>query len=201
MRLMVDLFSGLGGASKVFKQAGWEVITVDINPDFSPDLCMDVRDFLSVWDGRKPDFLWASPPCIEFSKSSMPWYGFKKPEWWAMELVFETLKIVHALEPKLWILENVRGAQKWIGKAPFHAGSFYLWGYFPFESLKRKLPRNSPSLSGKNKLFPSEDRAAKRAEIPELLSRAVLLTVEECLGQKKAITGGKELPLLQGVLE
>ena len=98
MRLMIDLFSGLGGASYPFKKNGWEVVTVDINPEFSPDLCIDVREFLSVWDGRQPDFLWASPPCEEFSRSSMPWTGFKKPEWWAMELVFTTIKSFNSFQ-------------------------------------------------------------------------------------------------------
>jgi len=197
MRLMIDLFSGLGGASYPFKKNGWEVVTVDINPEFSPDLCIDVREFLSVWDGRQPDFLWASPPCEEFSRSSMPWTGFKKPEWWAMELVFTSIRIIHALQPKFWILENVRGAQRWIGKAPFHAGSFYLWGYFPFEDLKKKLSW-SPSLARKSQLFPSKDRAARRAKIPEKLSWAVFWIVEEHLNRKKK---KKELslPLLQEI--
>lgn len=29
------------------------------------------------------------------------------------------------------IVENVVGAQKWIGRAPYHYGSFYLWGNIP----------------------------------------------------------------------
>jgi hypothetical protein len=29
------------------------------------------------------------------------------------------------------IVENVRGAQKWVGRAQWHCGSFYLWGDVP----------------------------------------------------------------------
>ena len=36
--LMLDLCSGLGGASKAMKERGWDVITVDVNPEFSPDV-------------------------------------------------------------------------------------------------------------------------------------------------------------------
>ena len=43
--LMLDLFSGLGGASKAMKERGWEVITVDNNPKFNPDICIDIREY------------------------------------------------------------------------------------------------------------------------------------------------------------
>jgi hypothetical protein len=29
------------------------------------------------------------------------------------------------------VVENVRGAQKWVGRAAWHYGSFYLWGDVP----------------------------------------------------------------------
>jgi hypothetical protein len=29
------------------------------------------------------------------------------------------------------VVENVRGAQKWVGRAKWHFGSFYLWGDVP----------------------------------------------------------------------
>lgn len=29
------------------------------------------------------------------------------------------------------VVENVRGANPWVGKAPYHYGSFYLWGDVP----------------------------------------------------------------------
>ena len=29
------------------------------------------------------------------------------------------------------VVENVRGAQKWVGRARWHYGSFYLWGDVP----------------------------------------------------------------------
>lgn len=124
--LMIDLFSGLGGASQAMVKKGWEVITVDINSEFNPTICCDVRNFLVYWDGRSPDLLWASPPCDEFSKSQKPWYGFPTPSRESLELVFCVLEIVRVIKPRFWILENVIGMQKWFGKAPFHCGAFYL---------------------------------------------------------------------------
>ena len=175
MPLMIDLFSGLGGASQAMKERGWEVIRIDINPQFRPDLCIDVRDFLKCWDGRNPDLLWASPPCDEFSRAEKPWYEEDRPSRESLELVKVVFDIVREVNPRFWILENVRGAQKWLGRAPYHCGAFYLWGYFPFQKL------NIPHSVGyfKEKLFPSPDRKALRAKIPYELSLAVACVVED----------------------
>ena len=71
--VVLDLFSGLGGWSKAFKDRGHKVITIDNNPKFNPTICKDImklkrKDF----DGYNFDILLASPPCTEFSKSNMP---------------------------------------------------------------------------------------------------------------------------------
>ena len=34
--LMLDLCCGLGGASRAMRERGWEVVTVDIVPEFNP---------------------------------------------------------------------------------------------------------------------------------------------------------------------
>lgn len=68
--LMLDLCCGLGGASKAMKERGWDVITVDIDPEFNPTIVADLRTF--HYSGPRPDLVWASPPCTEFSKYSMP---------------------------------------------------------------------------------------------------------------------------------
>jgi len=182
MPLMIDLFSGLGGASQAMKDRGWEVIRVDINPEFNPDIVCDVRDFLKYWDRRKPDLLWASPPCDDFSKSEKPWYNFCPPSQESLELVKIVFDIVLAVRPRFWILENVRGAQRWLGKAPYHCGAFYLWGWFPFDKLQ--LPHSvgrKPLFSSLNEVFSVEPakRKALRAKIPYELSLAVALIVEE----------------------
>lgn len=188
MPLMVDLFSGLGGASEAMRERGWEVVRVDIDPGCNPDLVMDVKNFIDYWkshDGRSPDLLWASPPCDEFSRAEKPWYGFPVPSQESLELVKIVFDIVREIQPKFWILENVRGAQKWLGKAPYHCGAFYLWGHFPFHRL------NLPHSIGyfKEKLFPSPQRKALRAKVPYELSLAVALVVEEELSGRGDLFG------------
>lgn len=198
--LMIDLYSGLGGASQPMKDRGWEVIRVDINPAFNPDLCIDVRDFLKYWDGRSPDLLWASPPCDDFSKSEKPWYDFCPPSQEALELVKVVFDIVLAIKPKFWILENVRGAQKWLGKAPFHCGSFYLWGYFPFEKLN--VPHSlcrKPFFKDVREVFSvkPEVRKAMRSKIPYELALAIALIVENELKKEKNLPKSGSMPLFE----
>lgn len=70
---MVDLYAGLGGASAAMKDRDWDVVSVELDPAFRPTVVGDVRA-LPLRDGLRPDLLWASPPCEEFSKWAMPWH-------------------------------------------------------------------------------------------------------------------------------
>ena len=84
MRLL-ELFSGTGSVGEVFRERGWEVVSLDrdlpanAGPARTPDgryanighIRCDIMD----WDyrGAYPtghfDFIWASPPCTEYSKA------------------------------------------------------------------------------------------------------------------------------------
>ena len=84
-RTMVDLFSGLGGASEAFfHDPNWSVLRIDNNSKLLERLDFNVMDLydgdrldeivalIRLWNscvvGDKPiDFIWASPPCKEFS--------------------------------------------------------------------------------------------------------------------------------------
>jgi hypothetical protein len=62
---MLDLFSGLCGASQAMIDNGWKVILVDKEYN-GLDVCLFSTN-------EEIDLFWASPPCDEFSKMSMPW--------------------------------------------------------------------------------------------------------------------------------
>ena len=69
----------------------------------------------------------ASPPCREFSLHDMPWSRGKvaPPD---MTIVNACFRIREEAKPRLFLLENVRGAQPFLGKAIAHHGPFYFWG-------------------------------------------------------------------------
>lgn len=171
---MVDLFSGLGGASAAMRRRGWRVVTVELEADFRPTLVADVRR-LPLRGGLRPDLLWASPPCTEFTRSFLPWMRGKYPPP-SLELVAATYVAVDWLKPRFWVLENVRGARSFLGVAKqVIGGRYFLWGEFP------KIDYWEPYKGmKKERLGPSPDRAALRARIPYGLSRGLAMAIEQC---------------------
>ena len=172
---MLDLCSGLAGASDPFKERGWEVITVDINPNFNPTVCTDIINW--NYQGRKPNLIWASPDCTQFCKKSLPlsWACNRqnppKPD---TSLMLACKRIIDKANPDYWVIENVRGAvfyfTPYLGKVKKKIGSRYLWGEFP--------PFDTSPKYGKWKLSPSKDRAARRSIIPKGLSLSLLRSIE-----------------------
>lgn len=165
------MFSGLEGASAAMRDRGWEVITVDSDPTFDPTIVSDVRDVLLPINTL--DLLWASPPCDEFARESMPWSRTGRVP--SIDLVTATVELIEFCRPRYWAIENVRGSLRWLrpylGEPTAHAGPIYLWTNFPVT-----LPRVSgykERLSGSAK--------AERARIPYAVSLAVARTVESLI--------------------
>ncbi len=164
-RLAVDLFAGTQAATAAFRARGWRVVTVDLSRAGRPDVVADV--------GRLPlagtvDFLWASPPCTEFSSANARVdHRTKRP---SLELVFATLAAVCGLRPRYWILENVRGAIPFLGIPVQKIGPWCLWGYFP--PLRVTLPMQTYE---KGRAGYS---AVARAAIPYAVSQAALEAAE-----------------------
>src|SRR3990167_1895488 len=171
-RLMLDICSGLEGASAAMQERGWEVVTIDNDPSFKPTIIADAR--LWSWNGRRPDLVWCSPPCTEFAKFAMPcWYDPKELPDPDMNIVLGCKRIIDECQPRFWIIENVRGA------APFFAPllgrprvyrPYFLWGYFP------PLGRVG-GWGAKTKKLSSSARA-ERAKIPYRLSLAIARAIE-----------------------
>lgn len=135
--LALDLFAGKHGWGNGLVAAGWDVISVDVEdwgrcPGFF--MKADVRDIhgpmLDKTNGRKISLVVASPPCQEFSYRHLPFGRVKNlppPDvstWRACERIAEECNAP-------LVLENVIGAQKFMGKAKARYGSYYLWGDVP----------------------------------------------------------------------
>jgi hypothetical protein len=142
------------------------VIGVDIH-DFSPGFPGEfIQADLLTWEGWKelrPDFICASAPCEEFSRHDMPWTRAKNPPAPSLALVKRCEFIARSLGVPM-ILENVRGAQKWLGKSIINAGPFHFWGCAP-----ALLPKEA----GGKKQRHSGRRRAERAFIPLNLARYI----------------------------
>jgi hypothetical protein len=65
MRLL-EIFSGTGSIGKPWREAGHDVISIDIEGRYNPEICEDILQ-LSYQDLPVPDVIWASPPCQQYS--------------------------------------------------------------------------------------------------------------------------------------
>lgn len=74
--IMLELFSGTGRMSRMFRLAGWGTRTVEIDSiNFEADLYCDIakltRGEIQDLCGGNPDFIWMSPPCEGFSVAAL----------------------------------------------------------------------------------------------------------------------------------
>ncbi len=164
---MLDLFSGSGSASRAAAVRGWEVVRIDN----AEGTAADVRADLATWEptaGEHFDLVWASPPCTQLSTASR-----SRDVEAGLVLVRAALRIIRAIAPRWWALENVHGATRAIGGiiGPPVAcyGSFYLWGVFP--PFEAKVARDKTKLSGRR-------RAERRAAIPWAVSDGLVRACE-----------------------
>ena len=156
MPLAIDLFCGLGGWTDGLLAEGWDVIGFDIERHVYGEhrypAQLVLQDVLTLHGSqfRDADLIVASPPCQAYSYRAMPWKRAKAlpPPCNALfEACFriqrEACEAAGRHIPL--IVENVRGAQPWVGRARWNYGSFYLWGDVPalmpptFKAQKRML--------------------------------------------------------------
>lgn len=140
--LAIDLFCGLGGWTEGLLAENYRVIGFDIERHEYGDhryLGMLVIQDVCTLHGsqfRNAALIVASPPCQGYSYRAMPWKRAKAlppPDNTLFEACFriqrEACEAAGRYIPL--IVENVRGAQKWVGRARWNFGSFYLWGDVP----------------------------------------------------------------------
>lgn len=193
---MLDLFSGLGGASESMNRSpNWEIMRIENNPllsgiEHTEQICvLEFRDNLRqlIEDGFQPqpvDLLWASPPCREFSLAYSSPQSIARREGKeyepSMDLLQATMDIIDMIQPRYWVIENVRGAKKWFKP---HLGnerqvinhSLFLWGNYPMFGV----PGNIPTKAMKDKNSANPLRANHKALIPFEVSDALRLAVEQ----------------------
>ena len=129
---MVDLCSGLGGASEPFIDRKWRVIRIDNDSEFKDvpnTIIANVNNIkeIEIYPPlfQKPDFVWASPPCNKFSIARVYDNWDKKTKRptnidvvAAIRIVMWCMDVIDYLKPKYWVIENPRGMLRNILNAP-----------------------------------------------------------------------------------
>lgn len=153
--LAIDLFTGLHGWSEGLVAEGFRVVGFDIEnmcEQFGmprPDhVQLVLQDVLTIHGRQFKDaaLIVASPPCQAYSYMAMPWSKAKQiqreyedgtRDVKQLTALFDACFRIQreACEAAGWhiplVVENVRGAQKWVGRSRWNFGSFHLWGDVP----------------------------------------------------------------------
>lgn len=140
--LAIDLFCGLGGWTEGLIAEGYHVVGFDIERHCYGEARypaqLVLQDVLTIHGAQFKDaaLIVASPPCQAYSYRAMPWKRAKAlppPDNSLFEACFRIQREAEdaAGRPIPLVVENVCGAQKWVGRARWHFGSFYLWGDVP----------------------------------------------------------------------
>lgn len=150
--LAIDLFCGLGGWTDGLLAEGYRVVGFDLERHvysahrYPAQLVL--QDVLTLHGAQFKDaaLIVASPPCQEFSYMAMPWRKAKQKirdyesgvrDVQQLTALFDACFRIQREACEAagrhipLVVENVRGAQRWVGRARWHFGSFYLWGDVP----------------------------------------------------------------------
>lgn len=151
--LAIDLFCGLGGWTEGLLAEGYRVVGFDNHRHDYGDgkrypAQLVLQDVLTIHGSQFKDaaLIVASPPCQEYSYMAMPWsrakaiaaeYRSGKRDVKKLTALFDACFRIQreAIEAAghfiPMVVENVRGAQPWVGRARWNFGSYYLWGDVP----------------------------------------------------------------------
>lgn len=152
--LAIDLFCGLGGWTDGLHDAGYYIVGFDIERHVYGEHRypgqLVIQDVLTLHGSqfKGAALIVASPPCQEYSYMAMPWKRAKaKAAAIRADKSGKMLADLNRLFDACFriqreaceaagqhiplVVENVRGAQEWVGRARWNFGSYYLWGDVP----------------------------------------------------------------------
>jgi hypothetical protein len=150
--LAVDMFCGLGGWTEGLLAAGYDVIGFDIERHVYGEhrypAQLVLQDVLTLHGSQFRDaaLIVASPPCQEYSYMAMPWtrakaiaaeYRDGRRDVNKLNALFDACFRIQreaceaAGRHVPMVVENVRGAQPWVGRARWMYGPYALWGDVP----------------------------------------------------------------------
>jgi len=164
MLRILSLCDHSGIWSAPYKDAGYEVVTIDIQHG------QDVRLLKYLGDVRG---IIAQPPCTEFASSGARWWQSKgeAPLLQALAVVDACTRVILAHNPVWWVLENPIGRlSRFLAPAqyvfhPHQYGDTYtkrtnLWGHF---AMPQPLHRTVTEPNKILRMSPGPDRANRRS--------------------------------------
>ncbi len=103
---MLDLFSGTGSAASVYREAGFEVTTLDNDPRWGADITQDILEWdYTIFPPGYFHTVVCAPPCTDFSKAKTTQPRNLEL---ADSLVLRALEVIQYLTSQFWWLENPR---------------------------------------------------------------------------------------------
>ena len=138
-RRLLDLFSGTGSVGSVYREKGWQVVSLDNDPRWKPEICCDIR----MWSFRDLpqgyfDVIFAAPPCTEYSTSKTT---KERNIAEANSLVMCVLEIIDFFQPTRWMIENPRNGllkrQSFMQHLPWVDVDFCQFGTFGYQKPTR----------------------------------------------------------------
>jgi hypothetical protein len=183
-KTILDLCGGTGSWSKPYREAGYNVITVDpLAENDGQNFVGTVQEFLDCYEDWKHIDVHGvlfGPPCTEFAGSGARWWKDKNPKLLedAIDVVRTGLKIIKLVKPEFWAMENPVGrlarmvpevGQWCMAFQPNEYGDPYtkktcLWGSFNTDLEKDWVEPTEGSKM--HKLPPGPDRWRKRSVTP-----------------------------------
>lgn len=139
---ILELFCGTKSFTKIAEGKGHKCFTIDIDKKFKPDLVKDVMDLELKDIPFKPDVIWASPPCVQYSHAKRS--GERDIEG-SNKMVEKTIQIIDELKPKYWFIENPQTGllkfQPVLNKFPFYHRPYVDVSYCKYGFPYRKQTR------------------------------------------------------------
>ena len=124
---VLELFAGTRSIGKAFEARGHEAFSIEWDKQFENiDLYADIMTVTAdqiIKEFGRPDVIWASPDCTTFSVAAISHHRRKNPETGNLDPVSDyakfcdaldqhCLRLILALSPKYWFIENPRGGMR-----------------------------------------------------------------------------------------
>lgn len=185
--VVLDLCGGTGSWGQPYRDAGYEVLTVDPFAEPEDGIREDVRTW-RVPEGLRVRGVIAAPPCTIFAVSGARWWAERDPDGErlrdGLSVVDACLRIVATVRPEWWVLENPVGRLRhWLGAPaatfqPWEYGDGYskrtlLWGSFSMPPRVHATPPKGTD-DRIHRAPPGPGRARFRSMTPPMFARAFM---------------------------